>query len=244
MVTSPNEVLETDIDTIIADINTEENLRSAGGTPYTDIAGVAAGGEIFLAKFIEMLDRNIEINAEHCYCQGQGSIETHNGGSGISLTASASDFGSCSCNTLCGCNTEGCSCEGVCTVDPGCGCDVQCPCNAHCDCETQCNCEVQGNIEAADINKIIADRLALYNQCNCDTYSCICETNDNWTGSPTCGNNNHAQWCSQFTDCCANNKVCSNNVVCINQSVCTNNTVCTCDNDCTCDDVCSCEYGG
>jgi hypothetical protein len=247
MVTSPNKVLASDINTLIGNINTEENLRTTGGSGYTDLTTVSVGNNVNMQSFIDTIDRNIEINAVHCYCQGQGSIETHNGGVPLSLTALKSDFGTCGCNLNCDCETYIiCSFYCDCDTNGGCGVDL-CGCDSFCGCDEVCTCEVQAGTKVIDdggINKIVSDITSLVAQCDCNSYACTCETYQYNTGTPTCTNNTYAQVCPEYSDCCPNNKRCTNNAVCINQSVCTNNTVCSCDYDCSCDEVCSCEYGG
>ena len=255
MVTQDNPITETDIDTLIGLINTEENIRTTDGSGYTDIAGVAADALVLGAKFQEMVTRLGEVNTEHCYCQAYVDMETHSGGVGISITSSIDDYhyGECNCNGDCGCNLD----SIYCTVD----ClDKTCICESQCTCNLQYTYYEVDFIVAAEINEINSDITNMAAQCDCDSFICSCETACTCVGNQTCSCDYNCV-CNGVCSCNLDRKLCSvycvnksylcpSNCGCFSQNTCPANQTCGCDadcscnTDCTCDEVCNCEYGG
>jgi len=199
------------LNAIISKIETECD------TPRRDIAAlgwtVTAGNLINATEFNDIRTKLIAINADHCYCEGDGNIEIHNGGTSKTITSTAVSAGSliyytdlskrnadidtldaqcaqvsCTCDgdcTVCTCNTNVCTCNSHCSS--------VCSCNAYCICNFVCSCEFDGKVPV---------------------YACTCE------GNCTCHTN-----CSSVCTC---NKLCT----------CVDN----CAIECNCNDVCTCEF--
>ncbi len=227
-------VTESEIDNIISAINSEENTRTAGGSGYGDLGDVSPDANVVGQKFKDMVTRLGEVNSEHCYCQGQGSIATHNGGVGISITSSGGDYDAGSdeitagnineivtdINNLvaqCDCDGYSCACEVYCNCETYCSCNYYCTCDYYCICDNQCTCQTN---------------------CTCDTrcvcyYNCTCDYNQ----QITCGCNTFD--CPEF-ECLV--CTCNRRAICTCQSQCNCQTNCDCDTNCGCNRDCSCDY--
>lgn len=253
MVTAGNYITASDISGIIAKINAEENTRSAGGSPYTDVSVVNAGDYITGVKFVEMINRNADINAEHCYCQGQGSIETHNGGAGIGITSSTADYDigdsitAANINEIdadidglvaqCNCDSFACDCETYCNCFYNCGCNTVDSCPTNCTCDTRCVCYYNCT---CDYNQQTTCGCNLFGCPEFECLVCTCNQRNICTCEAQCN-------CQTNCDCdtnCGCNRDCSCDYDCICDNQCTCQSNCGCNKDCTCDDRCTCEYGG
>ena len=152
-----DQITASAINTMIGKINTEKTRRALG----SPVSNVSLGNLIYASEFNAWRTANIGINAVHCYCQGDGTIETHSGGTTLSLTASAVSAGNnilwddinerdndidslaaqcaqvvCTCQTNINCLNQ-CACLGLKPIVycGDCGCNINCTCDDHCTCE-------------------------------------------------------------------------------------------------------------
>jgi hypothetical protein len=193
---------------MVAKIDEECTRRGIAGMSWVP----NVGDLVYASEFNDIKTKNDAIDADHCYCEGDGDIETHNGGTTLVQSASAVSVGvliyaddfterdddidalaaqcaevSCSCISDCSqctCNTNVCTCNAHCSS--------VCTCNNYCICNFVCTCNIDGKVPS---------------------YACTCE------GNCTC--NTH---CSSVCTC---NKLCT----CVSNCV----TECTCNTQCTCE---------
>lgn len=150
----------SDINAIITAINNEVTRRNTSGSLST----ISSSSIEASSTMTGMISSNSTINSSHCYCQTGQGIATHNGGVGISLTASSSNFGSgiqevssyalaistdiTNLAAKCACNSYSCTCNTNSTYAATCnevlsGCKSECGCNSVCTCaSTNCTCDV------------------------------------------------------------------------------------------------------
>jgi len=195
------------------------------------------------------------INNDHCYCEGDGSIEGHSGcgAHAYVLQSVATEYevgdiiewdenvdlndDAVALGAECACNTNVCSCEGACNCDSGnCSCVGDCVCEGACICDLDCLCD---------------------NDCTCNPYGCTCVSQCICAGS-NCVCDPFNNGCSPFCMCdgvCSCNGLCGCNadgctcvsycnceLNCTEDVICGCDTHCICNNDCTCDTVCNCEF--
>lgn len=256
MVSQNAEVTASDINTILNKIQGEASLRGASDTT----SDVAQNNEVQSANpFKTAVATNIAINADHCYCEADGGIEQHDGGTTLTLTASSGDFdvgdeilavainkidtdiNSLIAQVLTVQSTYGCSCDYVCDCDDDCTCVGNCTCySSNCTC-VSANCTCVSQSCSCDGQKICTCQGG--GGCGCNPY---CTCNYVCTCNYDCGNN-----CS----CNTNYSTCGNECDCNTYPSCTCNTVCTCNtynitccvkidcDPCTCYSDCYCESG-
>lgn len=149
-----NKITAADINSLISKINSEENERTTNRTTpptsYTDLPTVSIGDKILASKHDDMRIRIDNIDALHCYCESDASIQTHHGGTPLAQTSpdvavgeqinesTDTDFSSMDSDidaliAQCACDSNIC---GECTCDGVCGCNVDCGCVADVYCAT------------------------------------------------------------------------------------------------------------
>ncbi|RLI44861.1 hypothetical protein DRO61_11655 [Candidatus Bathyarchaeota archaeon] len=197
------------VNAVVSKIEDECTRRDVAALGWT--AGV--GDLVYASEFNDIRTKLIAINAVQCYCEGDGGIQTHEGGTALSLDADDVSVGnliywtefderdndidaldaqcaevSCTCDgdcTECGCNTHACTCVGNCVS--------HCACFQLCTCIFVCSCNLVGKGPI---------------------FGCTCDGN--------CQCNSH---CLTVCTC---NKLCT----CVDD----------CTSECGCNDVCTCEF--
>ena len=142
-ITQGMKVNASQISGIIALINNEENNRVMG---LTDLNVVSQGAKFDDPDQSGAVARLDLINAHHCYCESDVGIETHQGGTTLTLSSTtvsegdkfyALDWDNISGDIValsgqCDCDGYLCSCETrqvfTCTCNIDCNCYIDCGC--------------------------------------------------------------------------------------------------------------------
>ncbi|KKN90790.1 hypothetical protein LCGC14_0223730 [marine sediment metagenome] len=255
-ISSGSPILASDVNAIIAKINSEENNRT--GLGLSDLPDMIVSNPCLASDHDSWRTRNDAINAFHCYCEADGGRDagdTTKTGTTLGLTApnvtSGNSMLASQLTTLetdidnlvaqCDCDTYVCSCVGNCTTVCTCNTNV-CTCVGNCTSVCSCNTNVCTCVSQCGCNT---------NVCTCVSQGCACNTIRtpeclDWTF--ICGCQSQGCSCNQLCTCVNQGCGCNQLCTCVSNVIaqCTCNQLCTCVSNviaqCTCNKVCGCEY--